>query len=202
MGMPSLSTSGLRRMQKLYSQGSMSLIICLLSDTLERSSRQHRLCVHNSHGRHVRGPLLWSMICWQSPLRQRGVHDTYAQTTMAESKVCRKLHLKGAAANSVGLVLILLMASTQRQLVNEVQRARHLALPHSAGIPVLLIGLPDAPNVVLRPHPHVRREALCEPHTYRTHGRHAAQARQLAPIRYSAHAVWRSHIVLAYWSSS
>lgn len=61
-------------------------------------------------------------------------------------------HLERAAADGVGLVLVLLVARAQREHVDEVQRDRHLALVHAGAAPVALVGLADVRDVVLAAH--------------------------------------------------
>ena len=60
-------------------------------------------------------------------------------------------NLEGAAANGVSLVFVLLVPRSERKLVDEIERHRHLALAHAAAVPVVLVCLADPPDVVLQP---------------------------------------------------
>ena len=60
------------------------------------------------------------------------------------------LHAEGAAADCVSLVLVLLVASPQRELVDEVEGDCALADAHLLGLEVGLVALADAADVLLQ----------------------------------------------------
>jgi len=61
----------------------------------------------------------------------------------------RRQDLEGTAADGVGFVLVLFMAGSQGQLVNEVESTAHLLALRVFAVPVLLIHLADVIHMIL-----------------------------------------------------
>ena len=78
-----------------------------------------------------------------------------------ETAGSRRANLEGTAADSVCFILILFMASSQGQLVNEVERAAHLLALRVLAVPVLLIHLADVIHMILNNTPCGVNSAYC-----------------------------------------
>lgn len=73
--------------------------------------------------------------------------------TLRQSAVWQRVtYFEGAAAHGVCLIVVLLMASSQGQLVDEVEGAAHLLPLHILAVPVRLVHLANVIHMMLHPH--------------------------------------------------
>ena len=70
-------------------------------------------------------------------------------------------HLEGAATHSVCLIVILFMASSQGQLVDEVEGAAHLLPLHILAVPVCRVHLANVIHMMLHPTKYLVSRVNC-----------------------------------------